>query len=640
MIQTDTVQTNTVQTNHIRYEKKESLIVQQEKAEKHFLEQLNSGDYTAARPLVILNPYLISPLTAMILFKTSVKQEVTLTVKGKEEAGNISHTFPRNTVHILPVYGLYAGERNKVELILSGGERRTVTIETDPLPLQVPAPTYCSGSKEHMGGNFIFLTQTSKAAALACDYRGDVRWYLTANVCFDMKRLKNGHLLVGTDRLIKLPYYVSGTYEMGVHGKIYREFRLPGGFHHDAFELEDGDLLMLTQIPDRDTVEDVLALVDRQTGEIKRLWDYRELLPYGCAGTYSGSGSAHDWFHNNAVWYDKGTDSITLSGRHQDAVINLDYSTGKLNWILADPEGWPQEYVENYFFRPAGQDFQWSYEQHGVIVCPDGDIMMFDNGHYRSKKKEQYSKAKDSYSRGVRYRLDLKARTITQIWQYGKERGADFFSPYICNVEYYDEGRYMVHSGGIAYKGGEPLEGLGSMDGTGEDCTLNSITCELSGNQVVYELHVPSNTFRAEKLPPYYAGEIAETGPGRTLGSMAETLEFDTEIPAAPSGLPLPDSYQASIIEEEDRITFSAVFLKGQLAMLLLEEENGAEHRYYINTSASKNFEAMCVGTFLKSDSRSVDLYVNKHGLKGKLAVKVLIDDQIYDTGVVVWNSK
>ena len=42
-----------------------------------------AGEDTAASPLVVGNPYLISPLTAMILFKTSVKQEVTLTVKGR-----------------------------------------------------------------------------------------------------------------------------------------------------------------------------------------------------------------------------------------------------------------------------------------------------------------------------------------------------------------------------------------------------------------------------------------------------------------------------------------------------------------------------------------------------------------------------
>lgn len=620
----------------VRYEKKESLITRQKKTEDAFLKKFQEGSYTLENPLVILNPYLISPLTAMILFRTDIKQEVTLTVKGKTEEGNIVHRFPAEKEHILPVYGLYGGYENHVELSLSGGGRSVVTIQTDPIPPEVPIPTYCKPNKEHMGDNVIFLTETSKADALACDYAGEVRWYLTINVCFDMKRLANGHLLVGTDRLIRLPYYVSGTYEMGVHGKIYREYRIPGGYHHDTFELEDGNILMLTQMPDAPTVEDVLALVERKTGKILRLWDYKKLLPYQCESTYSGTGTADDWFHNNAVWYDKNTNSITLSGRHEDAVINIDFVTGDLNWIIGDPEGWPEEYVKKYFFKPVGDNFEWSYEQHGVVVCPDGDIMMFDNGHYRSKNKEHYMKAKDSYSRGVRYHIDRKNRTIEQVWQYGKERGADFFSPYICNVEYYDEGRYMVHSGGIAYKNGEPLEGLGSSDGTGSDCRLNAITCEIVDNKVVYELHVPSNAFRAEKLPMYYAGETAELGSGQTLGTMSVTPEWDTEIPAVPTDSEVPEHYGASVVEEDDRITFNATYEKGELAMLILEEEGGREHRYYINTSAGKSSGAMCVGTFLKNDPRNVDTFVNKIGLKGKMKIKLLSEDKIYDTGIEI----
>lgn len=620
----------------VRHEIKKSLITRQAENEKLFLNQFREGNYTAKNPLVVLNPYEISPLTAMILFKTSVKQEVTVVVKGKTPEGDVRHTFPRATEHILPIYGLYADYENTVELILSGGERETVKIQTAPLRDSVPAPTYCQKNAEHMGDNWVFLTETSKADALACDSQGEVRWYLTINVCFDMKRLANGHLLVGTDRLIKLPYYVSGVYEMGVHGKIYREYRLPGGYHHDTFELKNGNILMLTQIPERDTVEDTLVLVDRETGDILKTWDYKKILPYDCASTYSGSASAHDWFHNNAVWYDEKTDSITLSGRHQDAVINIDFETGELNWIIGDPEGWPQEYVDKYFFKPEGEPFEWSYEQHGVVVCPDGSVMMFDNGHYRSKVKENYMKAKDSYSRGVRYQIDTEKRTIRQMWQYGKERGADFFSPYICNVEYYDEGRYMVHSGGIAYKNNEPLEGLGSMDGTGPDCRLNTITCEIVDDKVVYELHVPSNVFRAEKLPPYYAGEVMEEGPGKMVGSMCPTEEFETEIPAENANAELPDHYEALIEEEEDRIRFNATFEKGEVAMLILEEESGIRHRYYINTSAAKSYEAMCVGTFIKNDPRNVDVYVNKAGLSGKLKVKVILEDKIYDTGVVV----
>lgn len=620
----------------VQFEKKEHLITKQYQIETALLKEFQEGTYTVQKPLVRLNPYLISPLTALILFHTDIPQEVTLTVKGKSQEGNIVHTFPREKDHILPVYGLYADYENMVELRLSGGEKAVVAIQTEPLPKEVPQPTFCKGSKEFMGDNVIFLTQTSKADALACDYNGDVRWYLTINVSFDMKRLKNGHLLVGTNRLIRLPYYVSGTYEMGVHGKIYKEFRLPGGYHHDTFELEDGNILMLSQEPDGETVEDWLVLVDRETGAILKHWDYKKVLPFACASTYSGSGSAHDWFHNNAVWYDKKTHSITLSGRHQDAIINLDYETGDLNWIIGDPEGWPKEYVDKYFFTPVGGDFEWSYEQHGVVVCPDGDIMMFDNGHYRSKIKEHYMTAAQSYSRGVRYRIDQEKRSIEQIWQYGKERGADFFSPYICNVEYYDEGRYMVHSGGIAYKDGKPLEGLGSVDG-GTDGVLNSITCEIVDNKVMYELHVPSNAFRAEKLPFYYAGETMELGMGKLLGSMSPTPEFETEVPASTSGEPVPEHYAMVVIEEEDRLLINATYEKGELAMILLVGTQGDTHRYYVNTSANnKSFEAMCVGTFIKNDPRNVDVFINKCGLHGTYAVKLLSEDKVYETGVTV----
>lgn len=619
-----------------QYKNKEHLIIQQNKREAELLKQLERGNYTAENPLVQLNPYLISPLTALILFYTDTAQEIQVTVKGKNPQGDILHVFPRSRKHVLPVYGLYPDYENMVELRLSGGEITTVKIRTEPLPKEVPCPTLCMGSKEHMGDNVIFLTQTSKADALACDYNGDVRWYLTINVSFDLKRLRNGHLLTGTDRLIRLPYYVSGVYEMGVHGKIYKEFRLPGGYHHDTFEMEDGNILMLSQEPDGQTVEDWLVLVERKTGNILKTWDYKKILPYECETTYSGSGSAHDWFHNNAVWYDKKTNSITLSGRHQDAIINIDYDSGDLNWIIGDPDGWPENYVEKYFFTPVGDDFEWSYEQHGVVVCPDGDIMMFDNGHYRSKKKENYMPASQSYSRGVKYQIDQKKRTIRQIWQYGKERGADFFSPYICNVEYYGDGRYMVHSGGIAYKDGKPLEGLGSMDG-GENTVLNSITCEIVNDQVVYELQVPSNAFRAEKIPFYYAGETMETGEGKLLGELSITPEVDTEIPAKDTKEMVPDHYGLSVTEEEDRILINATYQKGELAMILLWGENNEVHRYYVNTSSNnKNFEAMCVGTFIKEDPRNVDVFINKNGLQGEFFIKLLTEDVIYDTGIQV----
>jgi hypothetical protein len=48
---------------------------------------------------------------------------------------------------------------------------------------------------------------------------------------------------------------------------------------------------------------------------------------------------AYDWAHANGIAPVPGSDSIVVSMRHQDAVIQLDPTTGELEWILAKP-GW------------------------------------------------------------------------------------------------------------------------------------------------------------------------------------------------------------------------------------------------------------------------------------------------------------
>ncbi len=398
----------------VQFKEFEHIITQQYKAEQEFLEEYKKGEYTFEKPYVKLNPYLIAPLTALVMFKTQEPTKVSITVKGKEKAGDISFEFPENVDHMLPVYGLYADYENSVELTLANGEKNVLTIKTEKASDLVKIPSKIETTPEYFQDNIMFLSPTSTAATAGYDYRGDVRWYGTLNFSFDIKRVKNGRLLIGTNRLLMPPYHTTGIYEMGMIGKIYKEYRIPGGYHHDQFEMEDGNLLILTQDPSRGTVEDMCVLVDRQTGEILKTWDYQKVLPQDVGG--SGSQDEHDWFHNNAVWYDKKTNSLTLSGRHQDAIINIDYDTGELNWVIGDPEGWPQELVDKYFFTPVGDgDFDWQYEQHACVVLPDGDIMNFDNGHFRAKVPEKYVSAKDNFSRGVRYRIDTDKMEIEQV---------------------------------------------------------------------------------------------------------------------------------------------------------------------------------------------------------------------------------
>ncbi len=608
------------------------LIEKQGKAEEMMLKNLRSGNYTIDNPLVCPNLYLINPLSAVIAFYTEEETAVTVSVLGKAKEGTITHTFPRAKEHVLPIVGLYPGYLNCVELRAYRGQKHMVEIEVPDIfkgnsPLESMDTT-----PEYLQDNCIFFSPAGAELAVAFDYAGDIRWCLNIKCVFDMKRLKNGHVLMGTDRLVHMPYYMSGMYETSLCGKIYHEYRVPGGSHHDAFEMPDGNILCLTEDLTSPTVEDMCVLIDRKTGEILKTWDYKNFLEPGLGK--SGSWSERDWFHNNAVWYDENSNSLTLSGRHMDAIVNIDFESGKLNWIISDPEGWPQEWVDRYFFKPIGNNFEWQYEQHACLITPDGDVMCFDNHHWASKIKENFRKAKNNYSRGVRYRINIKDMTIEQIWQFGKDLGAEFFSPYICNVEYYNEGHYMIHSGGSAYnKDGEISESLGALE-QHMGGTLFSTTIEVCGGKKMLELHAKGNYYRAEKMKLYAEQGNLELGKGSLLGHMGVTKEFDTEVPAELSEELIPDKFNARVEDEADRFIFHAKFEKGQLVMLMLEQGE-EKHRYYISTTAVSH-KAMCCGTFLESDERVTKTNVNKAGLKGTYELFVIVDDTKYPCGVSI----
>ena len=240
--------------------------------------------------------------------------------------------------------------------------------------------------------------------------------------------------------------------------------------------------------------------------------------------------------------------------------------------------------------------------------------------------------AKNNYSRAVRYRINTKDMTIQQVWEYGKDRGAEFFSPYISNVEFYNEGHYMVHSGGIAYnKDGEISESLGAFEQF-MDGSLKAATLEIWNDKIMMELHTKGNYYRAEKMKLYEKNGNLELGEGSLLGHMGVTAEFNTEVPATLSSDLLPDKFEARIEDEEDRFTFHAKFEKGQLVMLLLEQDDEI-HRYYISTSALSR-KAMCCGTFLESDERVTKTSINKAGLSGTYNLFVIVDDVKYPCGI------
>lgn len=620
---------NRLATNTLEVEQTISLVEKQGDLEDNF----TSEGYTIDNPNIIVNPYEISPLTALVIFETDEEVSPTITVVGKDEHSTFTHTFDANTVHYLPIYGLYADTSNEVVVSYGDVEKR-LEIKTEALPDDFIMPTSVEAQKSMLDNELYFFTPSSSGYTCAYDINGDVRWYLTINALWEINRLSNGHLMVSTERLVNSPYYMSGLYEMDLLGKIYTEISLEGGYHHDYFELPSGNLLVASNDFNNDdgTVEDYIVEVNRNTGDIVKTWDLKDIL--NMEDGKSENWTEYDWFHNNSVWYDEATNSITLSGRHQDAVINIDYDTGELNWIIGDPTNWSEEY-QKYFFTPVGDDFEWQWSQHAAMITPEGYVFILDNGNNKSKIESEYVPAEDSYTRGVMYKIDTDAMTIEQIWEYGKTRGSEFYSPYISDVDYIEQDHYIVHSGGIVYVDGknsnEPA-GLGGAD------ALVSDTVELLDDEVIFELVLPTNNYRVEKMSLYTDKEDFQMGYAKRIGSLGETEKEDTRLGFVISNKDISEfERDFSVTKEIDRLVVSGRFKRGEDVNVLLYQ--GMKSIVYHIQVSKKPYTALCLDIFTEDETENgivIDKYINDEGLSGRYSIYLEVDGVIYDTNKYV----
>ncbi len=170
-------------------------------------------------------------------------------------------------------------------------------------------------------------------------------------------------------------------------------------------------------------------------------------------GDITGVGPGRNWAHINSVNYDPTDDSIILSVRNQSAVVKVTRDK-QVKWILASPEGWNKELAAKVLTpvdskgnklncqasKCTGTDFDWSWVQHTAYKVHAKSkpgmpmVSVFDNGD--SRGMEQPALPTQKWSRAVEYRVDEKKMTVEQVWEFGKERGFEWYSPITSVVEY------------------------------------------------------------------------------------------------------------------------------------------------------------------------------------------------------------
>ena len=443
----------------------------QSEKEKKYQNLLKSGEYTEDNIYVQLDPYDASPLSALLLFQTEDAMTVDISVAGKDEATTIKNSFDDyETDHSIPVLGLYPDTENEVTVTLtdeSGNSmEKTVTIKTGTLAKSIATIDVKEADTQKMdlGDSELTFVIPSTKRAYAFDANGDVRWHSTRYNSHIFKELTNGNLLYLTKESNDADTY-NVLLETDYLGKIYHRYDFSSSsaandtgksegemtvIHHDGIELPSGNFL-LTVNDGSNYIEDTMIELNRETGEIEKTIDLKDILPEAFYEDYDSTSREDgkvDWFHQNSVEYDEADNSIIISGRHQDTIMKIDYDTSEIKWIMGDSSGWPESY-QKYFLKG---DVKASGGQHAAIVLPDQDdndettdILYYDNNISVTRGDEETS---EKYSEARQVRIIVAEMTIEEVWTFGEALGKDYYTKIIGSARYLSNtGNRLVNFG-------------------------------------------------------------------------------------------------------------------------------------------------------------------------------------------------
>ena len=526
---------------------------------------------------VVVNPYRIAPLTAVI--KNGGYDITDATVRVIPQVGGQEIKYHVDDVELrthagIPVFGLYADYANTVEVsytrifngksekftekyqfyvppvmnISNGDPGQKKMFDTTVLKMSdkykdrvylvnnlLPPPAQASRAiwNNPIGGalEWSFYPQVGMI-----DSTGTLRWYLNPTPIYDNETIYKSGIMMGfrqtPDGALTWGYgqrYVKYDF-MG--RKIFNR-RLPtefADFSHALDYAQNGHTFLRVasfdhRRPDNKrvhTVRDVIAEVDadgRVVDEFK-LYDildpYRsdviKVLDQGAVclnidpskegktlsaedlalqdasdvfGDVAGVGAGRNWAHVNSVDYDPTDDSIIISSRHQSAVIKIGRDH-KVKWIMGSPEGWRSPWKEKVLTPVDDQGnpikctgskceggFDWTWTQHTgwrIDSMSNKDVFylsVFDNGDARGMQQPVLPSMK--YTRGVINKIDQKKMTVQQIWEYGKEKGSDYYSPVTGLTEYMPDKKsvvvYFSTAGFMSASGSGKLGALNSASG-------------------------------------------------------------------------------------------------------------------------------------------------------------------------------
>lgn len=395
-------------------------------------------EYSFKTPYIKLNPFGLNPLTALVKFPTEKPAKISVVVKGKDGAPDISHTFEKfATDHEIPILGLYPNYENKVELsaVYKNGTTDTTTLliktqKSNKRALYVPLKK----EQPHQNRYYFILEGVvfDEFGHLRFDFKnGEMTYYLAGE-------------LISESRNFGLKRY-------SMLGELLQEYPYPAGFvsfTHGMAQKPNGNFLVLGSFPDKTalfegeeqtTQRDIIIELDYKTGKLVKTWDLAAVMNPDRAVIIRSAAKSYglnNWCHLNGIDYDKNDTSLVLSCRH-NGLFKINDETGKLVWLMGPKLGYEKSgrsgsgpaifdkvlTAVNQKGKPYDEDFQkgykglgdfkWPTKTHDAQAWGNNIFSIFDNSG------NLYDEAlyTTPYSVASIYEVNPMKMTVKQIWR-------------------------------------------------------------------------------------------------------------------------------------------------------------------------------------------------------------------------------
>ena len=463
-----------------RSEAQQRTLAEKKDAEKNALRQAAREAGSLSSPYVEVGADELFPLLVRVWL--NVDPSHTARVSNNDERFSLVYDRAVSTQGFVPIVGLTFGDNSfDVEIHDASGNRVARHRLSAKIEDKEDVRGWLSVKKKAARNDFVSQTlswgyakglprdRLSMLYYGVIDDFGDIRWFTRAEG-YKGERMLRGlmhddkfFLTKGVEKIFLTDIF--GNRKLVFDGKKASSERYNYRLHHDYTVTDKGTMLLLvdpaTKEGRKSSVGEILIEVDLDSGKATREINVKDSLD----GIFDVTGGLKlpkiddqallvnksenidtskniDWMHLNSVAYDAASQTIILSGRNQSAVFALDYKTGALEWIFADPEGLTKQQRARFLQAPHGYVFHKG--QHDARI--EGNrLRFFDNAVLVKNEDGSYVDPEATRSRIVEARLDLANRKITEVRTYAPK---PIFSKVTSGYEFQD-GKYLICYCGI-----------------------------------------------------------------------------------------------------------------------------------------------------------------------------------------------